>query len=141
MSEACLHGLERGIHHRGRCWEIRITHLQTDKLSSAGFECQDAVCHCHGRRLSDGIELNVEALHNNLTKNSKQFISIIQISSTCMNSCTISDHGTHRSHHTHLSEKIWQRPRAHCARTRSCQSARGTRGLQRRLCPSSSDRP
>jgi hypothetical protein len=108
MSQAILHGFVGDIEDRLWGTKIGITYLQTNDFSSAGFERQDSVCHSDRSRLTQGIELNVEALHNrvgsmcvawvgnqpelglwkyglakSLTyKGRRQFISIIQVSST-----------------------------------------------------------
>jgi hypothetical protein len=87
MGQTLLHGLESNFHYTLRGREIWITHLQANNLSSAGFESQDAIRYRDGWRLSQGIELSVEALHKIPSINGKQFISTMQISSTFRNSC------------------------------------------------------
>jgi hypothetical protein len=60
MGLPVLHGFERGFHNGGMGSKVGIAHLQTDDVSSAGLQGEDAVSHGNGGGLPDEIELLVE---------------------------------------------------------------------------------
>ena len=64
MSSAILQGFEGRLQNSLWRFEIRIAHLQTDDLSSAGFEGIDMIGHRNRGRLTNKFKLLIQ-IHGN----------------------------------------------------------------------------